>query len=496
MWKSKNIKKSKKYWFTLVEIIVVIAILAILWTIAFISMQGYSLNARDWTRITDMRSISKWLILSKAQSGRFPMPENFSTITASWLIIRYQGNIWKNILGSLWIIWSNQWKWVDPKTWEFYTYVIDWSRIQYNIIWYFEWSQVLVFNPIQKVSASYTWWIMKNIGTKLWMMYETVTNKPLQEKFPFWITIDVKNTTNIYKVKFDNNDEIVWTWLILYSSYYNRDRYLLNIDTYANIDDYLVWYWDMETTVLSWALNVLKDISKNWNNWVCYNWSTIVSCMKYWIWPIITNWKMSFDWTNDYVQINKNVYSETMTVLVKIKPSVFDSTRHWVFWYQDWTNNLRPFNLRMAPSQFAWNWWFHYDSHEISATSLSNACNTWKRCADNLNYQYEKDSHEVMQFYVAYTRTPPSASLNINWVPFVNRDCRNQPGPNFTDCTFPQVNTFNNFHTNFNYFRIWRVDNYFRGTIDEVRIYSRALTETEILTLYESTSYESTISIN
>lgn len=47
--------------FTLVELIVVITILAILWTIAFISLQWYSSDARDSTRISDTASMNKVL---------------------------------------------------------------------------------------------------------------------------------------------------------------------------------------------------------------------------------------------------------------------------------------------------------------------------------------------------------------------------------------------------------------------------------------------------
>ncbi len=43
--------------FTLVELIVVITILAILGTIGFLSLQGYSSSARDSTRSSDLASI-------------------------------------------------------------------------------------------------------------------------------------------------------------------------------------------------------------------------------------------------------------------------------------------------------------------------------------------------------------------------------------------------------------------------------------------------------
>ncbi|MDR1944565.1 MAG: type II secretion system GspH family protein [Candidatus Peribacteria bacterium] len=51
--------KSTKKAFTLVELIVVITILAILGTIAFISLQGYSADARNSKRTNDVASISQ-----------------------------------------------------------------------------------------------------------------------------------------------------------------------------------------------------------------------------------------------------------------------------------------------------------------------------------------------------------------------------------------------------------------------------------------------------
>ena len=47
--------------FTLVELIVVITILVILGTIAFVSLGGFSGSARDSSRVSDLVSISKGL---------------------------------------------------------------------------------------------------------------------------------------------------------------------------------------------------------------------------------------------------------------------------------------------------------------------------------------------------------------------------------------------------------------------------------------------------
>lgn len=494
----KIIKKLKRKWFTLVELVVVITILAILGTIAFVSFQSYWASARDWVRLSDMRSISKWLLMYHAKSGLFPMPEKYATITASWIIIRYQWVAWPSTLNTAWIWWISQWAWRDPKTEEYFTYTIDWEWQQHNLVWYFETTEGFGFNNFfLQANASYTWWLMKSIWASLWMVYEQNSNIPIHEQYPNWTTIDIRNSSTVYNVKFSYQDEIAWTWTSLYTAFYNRDRYMLSNKDLAQLDNSLVLYLDMETTTTSWSLIVMKDFSKSWANWVCYDWSTIVSCSQTIAWPRITNGYMRFDGSNDYVRINKNVYSQEMTILLKIKPEVFWTWRYGFVWYQNPTSDsLRPFNMRMSPSQLtAWIGWFHYDMQDSTATDLTPACGQWKRCTDNLNYQYTPDANEAMQFYVAMKRTPPNVSININWKPFINRNCRSNP-TNFWQCPWPQYQWYNSFHSNFNYLRIWRVDNYFRWTIDEVRVYNRALTDAEISYLYASTSYKHNISIN
>jgi Tfp pilus assembly protein PilE len=46
-----------KKWFTLVELIVIITILAILWTITFIALQGFAADARNIKRISDWKQL-------------------------------------------------------------------------------------------------------------------------------------------------------------------------------------------------------------------------------------------------------------------------------------------------------------------------------------------------------------------------------------------------------------------------------------------------------
>jgi len=76
-------KSSSSNAFTLVELIVVIAILAILWTIGFISLQWYTRDARNSARISDMKTIQKWFDVHIASFWAIPLPDESVTISYS-----------------------------------------------------------------------------------------------------------------------------------------------------------------------------------------------------------------------------------------------------------------------------------------------------------------------------------------------------------------------------------------------------------------------------
>ena len=74
-------KIKNKLGFTLIELIVVITILAILGTIAFIALQGYSKSARDTVRVSDISRIKTSLELFKIESATYPDPTDGQVIT-------------------------------------------------------------------------------------------------------------------------------------------------------------------------------------------------------------------------------------------------------------------------------------------------------------------------------------------------------------------------------------------------------------------------------
>ena len=84
--------------FTLVELIVVITILAILGTIAFISLQGYSADSRDSVRISDVSNMKTSLELFHLDAGKYPLPDDYDEVTFSGGVLWYQGTFWEQVL--------------------------------------------------------------------------------------------------------------------------------------------------------------------------------------------------------------------------------------------------------------------------------------------------------------------------------------------------------------------------------------------------------------
>ena len=137
--------KNNKQAFTLVELIVVITILAILWTIAFISLQWYSSQARDTTRITDIQNIKTSLELFSLNTWKYPLPDD-------WQIVEYDGEtIWTQ-----WIVWDtvtinlsrnlNE-KPLDPLTEIEYTYSTINSQTKYELLSIYE-SDLISYNNL------------------------------------------------------------------------------------------------------------------------------------------------------------------------------------------------------------------------------------------------------------------------------------------------------------------------------------------------------------
>lgn len=133
--------------FTLVELIVVITILVILGTIAFLSFQGYSASARDSGRIENLGNLQKGLSLFQIKSGTYPIPENYVSITASGVTVGYQGFAKDQVAGIAGISKGGT---VDPVDSTMYTtYSVNTNRTKMELMSFLEdKSNVISFAPI------------------------------------------------------------------------------------------------------------------------------------------------------------------------------------------------------------------------------------------------------------------------------------------------------------------------------------------------------------
>lgn len=246
--------------FTLVEILVVVTIVSILWTIAFVSFSHYSASARDAVRKTDIANIHKGLEMYQLEAIRVPLPENKVDITADAQVVRYQGFAWATVLerAKIWKIW--QWGARDPMSFDYYSYIVDTSQTKFEIVGFIE-TPDLVFQPISQVHAFqgfdnfFTAW--KDMG--ILFVEDTPINFTDEE------TVDIKNTTSQYTFKFTSYDTLTGTWILLASSIAMRDK------AYANIDDSLIGMYDMSTK-LNGDIHRLKDFSK-YGNHATMTWS-------------------------------------------------------------------------------------------------------------------------------------------------------------------------------------------------------------------------------
>jgi prepilin-type N-terminal cleavage/methylation domain-containing protein len=96
--------QQKKQWFTLVELIVVITILAILWTIAFISLQWFARESRNSARVSDVATIRSALSFYSTENSRYPDPDNAQIISYSWAGLWKQWSFWEKARIELWRI--------------------------------------------------------------------------------------------------------------------------------------------------------------------------------------------------------------------------------------------------------------------------------------------------------------------------------------------------------------------------------------------------------
>lgn len=376
-----KIYKSTKNGFTLVELIVVITILAVLWTIAYISLWWYTMNARDTARYSDVKSIEKVLENFVLKRWIYPTPSNPVDITyKGWMVFKH----WTFWDSTHLQIWELSKKPVDPLWWKEYNYSLSSTSRAYNISWVQEWDSVSYKSPIDstyaatatremvaRVSWKYngqivhtsTGWKVYVFAAPTLILTDTTETEILNltNKFVFDNESNIPSSfqsANIVQVwVFEFSPKLVYSWSslprspatlktlvkwvqssLVWTVLYSKPTYrpLLEIDVDDPDDLYNYWrelinkdLWGR--FVLSYPKTCLEVSWSDNNNW---NWEYTISpngldkvnvyCdmeMDWWWWTRIRK-RERWQWYTDLKTINKTKWISWTEVITKY-------TRRW-----------------------------------------------------------------------------------------------------------------------------------------------------------------------
>lgn len=173
--KTRLLVAASKRAFTLVELIVTITILAILWTIAFISVENYTIYARDVVRVSDMSNMSKALDFTYAKTWAYPDVDNPRNIVFSGATIWTQWTFWTEVQKNTKVMSEIP---LDPVLETEYTYSLTADKNEYELAGILEASNSISYvtdetyaidGSVAYVIGNYNWTMLKT--TAGWVDY-------------------------------------------------------------------------------------------------------------------------------------------------------------------------------------------------------------------------------------------------------------------------------------------------------------------------------------
>ena len=355
----------QKQAFTLVELIVVITILAILWTIAFISLQWYSEDARDSIRISDVSSMKTSLELFHLNSWKYPLPDEYGTFTYLWNDLFYQWYFWDSVIQSL----SRNIAEVplDPLTEKKYIYSVSNTKNELEILSLLEWDNI-VLNIIWQTSAASTTVIPKITWNYNWLFVKTSSH-----------IVPIPSLITSEEVTAWWTKELTESWL--QSLVINKWE---NIPSNGNV---ISNTWALTWLVLTWALNNLNKDSVDADKAavieiikLAYIWET--SLNNEWIIEYVLNLETddtTLAWLFDTIVLNEPVTSTNAVATF----SCWDTVSAW--WYTYTTILWADSNCWTSQNMNHWdmlvNWWTMPSDTDIIEkwcynNNTSNECDT------------------------------------------------------------------------------------------------------------------------
>ena len=387
--------KSQKA-FTLVELIVVITILAILGTIAFISLQWYSANARDSVRIANLTNMSKGLSILVVKDSDLPEPSgNITTITLSgstlmtqWEMTQAMAEQNLKMTGDI----------VDPVDWSNPIYSLATNKKKFQIALFLEAESLAVSYknskstaPMNLFNSTYSadWKTFITKWNKLWIVLSD-DEVPVNQASGAPTTLELITTTTNHKIYLDDTEVLEWQWSALSA-----------INPISSCKRILETWWARAT---NWwdgiytinpsgtSFSVYCDMTTDWGGWtlVSYagkiNWTKSATTWKtsgFW-YPLLFNW-----WS---VQSNSMFDKSSFSRFDILKP-------YAAIWDEFMAKRTSvPDNIMIFPIQdLSWFWrdsseW-HFDitstNRDLPYLKLSNSWIAWlKTVTNNVKWSY------------------------------------------------------------------------------------------------------------
>lgn len=181
--------------FTLVELIVVITILAILWTIAFLSLQWYTSNAKNTKVESDLRNIAWAIEVVRARKSLRLIDvvtnTGSSNIIAGTSLIHW----WASTVSASWAIYlvgnidfrkieQNGEEFKDPNSFDWrqeyiYAAVINTGFSYFQLAWQ------IIEDDIKKAQLKWTYAILDTAQDATSIISSRVNDLPLEDRGPF-----------------------------------------------------------------------------------------------------------------------------------------------------------------------------------------------------------------------------------------------------------------------------------------------------------------------
>ncbi len=438
--------KAKKYhhWFTLVELIVVITILVILGTIGFLSVGDYTSLSRDAQRVSNISALSKWLEVFFASNNTYPLPDSAIQITNNSSPFLYQWVAGNRVSSVAKVTWTNLF---DPVDKTLFSYSTTADQKKYELLTFLE-KPLSLEAPVDTLFMSTAYAL---VGTTLnpitkwheiWILIENTTLIPVDRN---GANIEISTSTGSYRAILNNTNSIEWSGAKLMG--------LPFIQKLKKYDSSLSGYWDMETTFSG----SLADLSGNGN-------------IGTRVWAITIGW---VDW-----KFGKATYSATST-----------GSAQYIHIPQ-WTGS----NL-LSQDSVTVSFWIKYQGGNCSYCSFLN---NFGSPTGYMAQRQATGSQIYMRIDTAASGTWSNQSsgfanvLNGDWhhlIYIMDKGIRRAylNGNLLSSSTYVPYSGFTT-RNNITFF-VGSLAN-FQTSLDEIRIYNRVLSSSEIKNLFDKNSTE------